>query len=354
MTVYARLAALLTAALLAAAVTAQPSPQLTDVNRYADGSCGGVLEDEAWSAAFCLEVTKYRAELWLGADRAGRDGARRLVPTSDEAQAFVRRLQAWAEGAFGDEERAHIEAAADVSHRGSGWTFDRYKQAAVVNRLALYRRIHGAQITQVFEGRGTVRVSFKVRDGLGEEQLVLFRTIEGARLRMHFGDDVEPVAFDSPEERFVLQAMRVYVERRIPERGRRLMWQGAKVLLTGVPQDALALLMALIDYSRATFPRLANTLRVKDGGSIIYALVDAQARPFEVKFDKAIGSDTIGRIYHREADGEWALVAFGSDLEDRLLRELGGVLPRIDERARSELTDRLDRYRELSVRRRDR
>ena len=339
----------LSSALVPAAAQA---PQLTSVDRYADGSCGGVLVDAAASTAFCLEVTRHRAELWLDARHEGADGARRVAPGSDEEQAFLRRLQQWGKAAFDDELRARIEAADDVHHRGQGWSFasfDRYKEAAVLNRLALYRRIHAATITDVIRGRGTVRLSLKVRDGLGAARLVTFRRLEQTALRMHFGDAQQPVAYDSVDERFVLQAMRAYIEKNIPARGLELLWQGAKLWPMGASRDAMAVFAVLKEYCWQSSPRLANAFYVKDGGSTIYALVDMRSRAYEVKFDKAIGSTTIGRMYERQGKDEWQLVALGSDREAELLAGFRSLLARIGERDRPMLAGWLERYAKLQA-----
>jgi len=344
------LATLVSLSLAAAPALAQGGPQLTEVSRYADGSCGGVLVDGGTRVPFCLEVTKYRAELWLGATHESDAGARHVEPGSDEDRAFTKRLQAWAEQSFAAKERGRIEAADDVHHRSQGWTFasfDRYKEAAIVNRLALYRRIHAARITDVVEGRGTVRLSLKVRDGLGAERLVTFRSFEQTGLRMHFGDAAEPIALGSADERFVLQAMRVYTRKMVPERLRELRWQLTKPGSSDVPREAMRVLSVLIEYCHATAPRLINVFYVKDGGSVIYALVDARGRAYEVKFDKEIGSATIGRMKHRAGGEVWQLVAFGSDQEAKLLAGFRSLLPRMDEHERKVLSDWLDQYATL-------
>ena len=59
------LAALLTAAL----APAQGNPGVSSIRRYADRSCSGVLTEGGQPRTFCLAVTAYRTELWLGARR---------------------------------------------------------------------------------------------------------------------------------------------------------------------------------------------------------------------------------------------------------------------------------------------
>lgn len=333
---------------------AQDPPKLRDVRRYADGSCGGVLTYGSGSTAFCLEVTAYRTELWLGATAAGRKRARRVAPGSEDATGFLARLERWGQIAFDEKLRTRIAHADEIRRRGHGWSFesfDRYKQAAVLHSAMLYRRIHASRITDVIPGRGTVRLSFKLREGTDarRNRLVTFRSLDGAGLRMHFGDAQQPIAYDSVDERFVLRAMRAYTEKHIAAGDLDLLWQGAKMMPAGVSRETLAVLVVLRDYCHLSSPRLSGALYVQDGGSTIYELVDARCRGFEVKFDKALDSKTKGRMYYRKDSEEWQLVAFGSDREAGLLKGFLTLLPRMPECDRPPLERWLAGYEKLQA-----
>tara|TARA_R110002072_G_scaffold109160_1_gene236282 strand:+ start:49036 stop:50172 length:1137 start_codon:yes stop_codon:yes gene_type:complete len=335
--------------ILATAVAAQETPaiSLAKVNRYADGSCGAVLIDGEGRTPFHLGLNKYRCDLFVGATHEEDAAAKQLAPGSDAEAALLQRLMAWAEASFGPQERATIEAADDVHHRGSGWTFDRYKEAAVVNRLAHYRQIRGAEITDVFEGRSTVALSFKVRDGLGNQRLVLFRKLADGLVRPHLGDSMTPVAEESREERWILQAMLSYSQKNVPKVIRDLLWSGVKVKAKDVTVAAMHVVSVMIQYRKCTSPRVANTWNLLDGGSMVYAMVDARGQPFEVEFDKEIRSTTIGRMKFRNANTSDELVAFGSAREQQLLAGFDTCLKRASEEDRDVLQNLLARYREL-------
>lgn len=304
-------------------------PTITRLDRYDDGSCGGVLTDADGATPFHLAFTAYRADLWCGVTWSGEGAGELLPPGSDAEAALLARLAKWSERAFDAEERAAIEAAPDVHHRGSGWTFDRYKAAAVVNRLAHFRRIRGARITDVFQGRGTVRVSFKMKDGLGNAQLVLFRNVTDAWSRPHLADSVEPVAIDSVTERFIVQAMTSYAEANIEKRLVDLVWSGAEIGLGNVAAPVRDVLFALVNYRTATSPRLIAVQRLRDGGSVNVVFVDPKGDRFDVFFDGALGSATKGRIKVAKGGSEDAeLIGFGSVDEVLLLAALDGYLKR--------------------------
>lgn len=345
-------------ALIVAAVVVSPCAAQNDkavslekVNRYADGSAGAVLIDATGRTAFHIGLTPYRCDLIVGAAHEDRDGARRLVPGSDEEGRFLARLAAWSKAAFEAKERATIEAAADVHHRGSGWSFDRYKEAAVVNRLAHYRLIRGAEISDVFPGRATVHLSFKVRDGLGREQLVLFRQMEEqgrkALARPHLGDAMTPVVEGSLEERWVLQAMRSYSQANVPKACRDALWAGHKVKAKDTTPEAMSVLSTLVAYKRATSPRITGMMHARDGGSTMFQLVDARGQAFAVRFDKRIGSDHIGRMMYSAGGDPEALVAFGSARETELLAGFNGYLQRGGEKYRDHLSHLLSTYTDL-------
>ena len=245
--------AMFCAGLLATAIAAQKTPaiSLAKLNRYADGSCGAILVDAKGRTPFHLGLTKHRCDLFVGATHEDDEAAKLLAPGSDEEKAFLQRLVAWAEQSFGAEERAKIEVAVDVNHRGSGWTFDRYKEAAVVNRLAHYRQIRGALITNVFQGRSTVVLSFKVKDGLGNQQLVLFRKLENGLVRPHLADSTTPVAEESLEERWILQAMLSYTQKNVTRFVRDMLWIGVEVEAEGVTVAAFPRSMETISPPNA-------------------------------------------------------------------------------------------------------
>tara|TARA_R110002072_G_scaffold177524_2_gene333468 strand:- start:51227 stop:52303 length:1077 start_codon:yes stop_codon:yes gene_type:complete len=335
---------------LATAVAAQETPavSLKTINRHPDGSCSATLVDATGRTAFHLAVSQYRCDLLVGATSEDR-GAKKLVPGSDAEQAFLQRLVAWTEVAFGDEERATIEAADDVHHRGSDWTFDRYREAAVVNRLAHYRQIRGAQITNVFEGRGTVVLSFKVKDGLGNEQLVLFRKLQDGIARPHLGDGMTPVVVGSREERWILHAMLSYAQKNVPQFVRDMLWTGVYVEAKDVTKEAVQVLSVMISYRQATSPRVANVWMLRDGGSTVYSMVDARGQSFEVRFDRQMRSETIGRMYYRAAKQQEELVALGSHREKQLLASFDAHLKRGGEDQRDVLAGLLDAYRELAA-----
>lgn len=337
------------ASLLATTVVAQSPPaRLEKVHRYADGSCGAILLDATGRTPFHLSLTRHRCDLFVGATHENDDGAKRLAPGGEAEAAFVARLVAWSEASFEAAERTDIEGRDDVHHRGSGWTFDRYKEAAVVNRLAHYRQIRGARITDVFLGRGTVVLSFKVQDGLGARQLVLFRKLDDGTCRPHLGDSVEPVAEEGRDERWILQAMLSYSQQHVPQNLRDLLWSGAKVKAKDVSSEAMNVVSMMIAYRNATAPRIASVRYLRDGGSIVYVLVDARGSQFQVKFDKQIGSDTIGRMKYSDAECTEQLVAFGSEREKALLAGFDGWLRRGGADARGVLASALARYRELA------
>jgi len=323
---------------------------LEKVNRYADGSAGAILVDATGRTPFHIGLTPYRCDLFVGATHEGRDGARRLAPGSDEEGRLIARLAAWSKAAFDDNERAAIEAAADVHHRGSGWTFDRYKEAAVVNRLAHYRLIRGAEITNIFPGRATVHLSFKVRDGLGRQQLVMFRQMEKKGLaRPHLGDAMTPVVEGSLDERWVLQAMLSYSQANVSKPVRDALWAGHEVKPEDTTMEAMNVLSTLVEYKRATSPRITNLFRVKDGGSTVFAMVDARGNAFEVRFDKGIGSETIGRMMHSTGRGTEQLVAFGSQLEKDLLAGFERCLQRGVTKYGKQLQALLSTYADLAA-----
>ena len=331
------------------AVDAPRTPaKLEKVHRYADGSCGGILVDATGRTPFHLSLTRHRCDLFVGATHESDAGAKRLAPGGDAETAFVARLVAWSEASFPPAERAEIEGRDDVHHRGSGWTFDRYKEAAVVNRLAHYRQIRGATIGHVFLGRGTVALSFKVRDGLGATQLVLFRKLDDGTCRPHLGDSVEPVAEESRAERWILQAMLSYSQRHVPQNLRDLLWSGVKVKAKDVTPEAMNIVSMMIAYRNATAPRIVGVRYLRDGGSVVYVLVDARGAQSSVKFDKQIGSDTIGRMKYSDATCPEQLVAFGSQREKALLAGFDGWLARGGSDPRGVLASALARYRDLA------
>ena len=371
-------ARLIVALCLPLALAAQTtSPEITDCNRYADGSCNGVLQDEIGEVPFHLAVTAYRTDLWIGSKRLGQTGGKLLPKGSEEERAFVARLLSWSRVAFDEKERSRIEQADDVHHRGSDWSFARYKQAAVVNRLAQYRRIRDARITDVFAGRGTVKLSFKVRDGLGKQQLVLFRKINGAIYKPHLGNATEPVAIGSIDERWIVQAMHAYSEAGLDKQLVDLLWSGGATWPQHVDQNAVKVLTTLIGYRNQTSPRLVNVFYVKDGGSLAVALANARGNQYEVWFDKAIDSTTIGRmIYEAEQAGsssmlramfvggpasprracDRTLVEFGSHRERQLLAGFDTLLKRHAEQLEAdghndlkEIQERLAIYRDLAA-----
>lgn len=348
------LARIVTVSLAAtAAAQAAPAISLDKVNRYADGSSGAILVDAKGRTPFHIGLTGYRCDLFVGGRHEDHEGARRLPAGSHEEAELVARLVAWTKIAFDDKERASIEAAADVHHRGSGWTFDRYKEAAVVNRLAHYRLIRGAEITNVFEGRSTVHLSFKVRDGLGKQQLVMFRRLEagktGGTARPHLGDSVSPVVEDSLEERWILQAMLSYTQQHVNAKCRDAWWAGNEVQAKDVAPAARSVLSTLVEYKRATSPRIVNVFRMRDGGSTVYALVDARGKSFDVRFDKQIDSKNTGRMMYRAAGGDETLVAFGSPREKELLAGFDVCLARGGKHARDALRKLLAVYRDLAA-----
>ncbi|MFT4511593.1 MAG: hypothetical protein ACI89X_000629 [Planctomycetota bacterium] len=56
----------------------------------------------------------------------------------------------------------------------------------------------------MFEGRATVALSFKLKDGLGSQQLVLFRKLGNGLVRPHLGDSMTPVAAECRAEPWIL------------------------------------------------------------------------------------------------------------------------------------------------------
>lgn len=326
---------------------ADKAVSLEKVSRYADGSAGAILVDATGRTPFHIGLSSYRCDLFVGATHGGDEKARRLQPGGEEEAQLVARLVAWSEASFDKAERQRVEAADDVHHRGSGWTFDRYKEAAVVNRLAQYRLIRGAKITDVIEGRGTVHLSFKVRDGLGRTQLVLWRSMADGIARPHLGDSMTPIAEGGLDERWVLQAMLAYSRTNVPKTCRDALWAGHKIKAENVTPAAMSVISILVEYKRATSPRITNVFHVKDGGSTVCALVDVRGAAFEVRFDKGIGSDTIGRMLYRKGDEKERLVAFGSEREQQLLAGFEACLRRGTKRAKH-LRGLLDAYADLA------
>ena len=106
-----------------------------------------------------------------------------------------------------------------------------------------------------------------------------------------------------------------------------------------------------------TSPRLVNVFYVKDGGSLVVALANARGDQYEVWFDKAIGSTTIGRMmYEAPQADDRMLVEFGSRRERQLLAEFDTLLKRHAEELEAdghndlkEIQKRLAIYRDLAA-----
>ena len=308
---------------------------------FLGGAIGGILDDEQGEEAFCLEVTDYFCRLWSGAIHPGRSGARRLAAGSDEQCRLVERLWAWAETAIPAERRRQLDSVEVVSNKAAD-----YKQASVYHRVARYRAITGSRITDVIAGRGTVELSFRIKDLADRAEVVLFRR-DARGLRAYLRDVTEPVAIDSIDERRVLHAMRRFTDDKLSESLRELLWSGAEPAPTDVDQAALRVFSVLVTYAQQTFPRQISAGTLLDGGSFFARFVDVNNQVFELRFDRQIDTKTRERLFFAGDGKQPVLVAFDSAAEVRVLRLLDQFLGRHAEDEHAMLRERLRIYREL-------
>jgi hypothetical protein len=341
----ALIASLLAACLIAS--TAAQAPRIERVVTQHDGSCGGILIDSTGTTTFCLGVTSFHCQLSIGTLHGEGPKVQVLLPGSDQEQQFVARLVNWASQAFDSETRTRVEGAEDVDQQDSAWTKERFQQTLLLNRLAHYRRMRDTTITDVALGRSTVALTFKVKDGLGKQQLVMFRRLADGITRPHVGDSLIPLPLNSLDERVLLHAMQSFVDQSLPIETQTLLWNGAKIKLHAKYNDVAQVLHQLIDYRRATFPRIAEVGFYQDGGSTVYQLIDERNQPFQVRFDKEIGSTTVGRMKYEVGGEQEVLVGFGTPREQHLLATFDAHLQRGGTDRQDVLKDLLAQYRAL-------
>lgn len=340
----------LIASLLSTCLIASTTAQDARIERIVterDGSCGGILIDSTGSTTFSLGVTSFRCQISVGSLHGEGPKVQVLLPSSDQEQQFVARLVNWASQTFDSETLTRVEAADDVQLNDQAWTKERFQQTLLLNRLAHYRRMRDTTITDVSLGRSTVALTFKVKDGLGKQQLVMFRRLADGITRPHLGDSLTPLPLNSLDERVLLHAMQSYADQSLPAKTQTLLWNGAKIKLHAKYNDVAQVLHQLIDYRRATFPRIADVGFYLDGGSTVYQLIDERNQPFQVRFDKEIGSTTVGRMKYEVGGEEEILVGFGTPREQHLLATFDAHLQRGGTDKQDVLKELLGQYRAL-------
>lgn len=323
------------------------SPTIRNIRCHQDGSCGGRLHDAEGVTNFHIGVSATACDLSLGTVHGGGRKSRRLPRGSAAEVAFLARLVAWSQAAFPAKQRAALLADMTLLDDAARGQDEAFLRQCVVNRLAHFQRIRTATITSVFHGRSTVALTVKVRDGLGDSHLVMFRRLDDGKLRIYLGDATDAIPLDSLRDRIVGFAIQRYADAELAAGVQDLLWKGAKIRPAEAKRDPVKVVATWIAYRNETCPRVMRTYMYLDGGSTLYELVDARGREFRVRFDKRINSGTIGRMWIQRKDAEEVLVPFSSKEESYLLEGFDAHLARGGQDDRDVLADLLAGYRDL-------
>lgn len=285
-------------------LTAQKAvfPRLHKPGRYADDTTFVTLQlAKGRSVPVHLDINDVHCVLREGVTHRD-DGGKVVVIGSPRERELLGVLQTCLDRSFGKERQAAIVASSRFNHDRKVMTWDEYLRGQLLRSMHRYKRRTGAKIDSILIGKGTVRLSLKITLPGGKPELFTFRELDGpSSLRLYRGDATTALLIGSGVETQVTLGAVSFLKQ-LPTRDAK----------------AKALEATLAAYRRATAPRSLRVSFLLDGGSVQIALVDAENRSVQVRFDHQLQTKTPGRLKVEWGDLS-GLIEVGSKAETKVL-----------------------------------